>query len=201
MTKIKIAYAALVLGVTAGLAVYFYYIVQWLPYPYQIDFGEGFTVYLGKLFSEGVFRPELWDINQEPYITLMYGPVYPIFEAILIKIFGVSLTIGRALSVGSTLISCGVIYFIVREFTDKKWLAFIVAFLPLANPVLRDWSLMARVDMMGVMFSLLGIYFFTKGNRGDSFFNTWNILSISALIYEANIYSSFYSHFYLSIPL
>ena len=181
MVTVKTAYAALVLGVTAGLAVYVYYIVQWLPYPYQIDFGEGFTVYLGKLFSEGIFRPELWDINQEPYITLMYGPIFPIFEAILIKIFGVSLTIGRALSVGSTLILCGVIYFIVREFTNKKWLAFIVAFLPLCNPIIREWSLMARVEMVGLMFSLLGLYFFIKGNKKTPFLNKWNILSVMCL--------------------
>jgi len=140
------------------LAVLYYYIrdASWLlSYPHQMDFGEGFTMGISKLWAEGNWN---WDINQTPYLTMMYGPVFYMLTVPLIKVFGYSLMLGRIVEFGATIGSLVFILLIVKQLTKNWYVAMVTALLPLSIPIIRDWSFQARVDMLASMFSLAGVY-------------------------------------------
>lgn len=154
----------LAIVVITALCIFFgvYYAVgvaKWMPLANQIDFGEGFTMYVGKLWASGQWN---WNPNVEPYMTLMYGPVLPILLTPLIHLFGFSLALGRAVMIISTLITCGLLYLIALKLTGRRLYGVIAGLLPLANPIIKDWSLMARTDMLAVMFSVAGVYLFIR---------------------------------------
>jgi len=128
---------------------------EWLPYPNQIDYGEGLIIYIDKLWANGTWN---WDITTPPYIPLMYGIGLPLIAMPFIQIFGVHLVIERSIMFASTIIICVVLYLIVTRVTGKKVYGIIAGLLPLTQPIIRDWSLVARVDMLAVMFSITGFY-------------------------------------------
>ena len=129
--------------------------VKWIPYPNQIDYGEGLIMYINNMWATGTWK---WDLNISPYIPLMYGVTMPLLFAPLIKVFGSDLWLGRTVMFISTLIICWLLYLIAKRITGKKVYGIIAGLLPLTHPVIRDWSLMARVDMLAVMLSFVGFY-------------------------------------------
>ena len=151
-------------------ALYITSAIKWIPYPNQIDYGEGLIVYIDKLWANGTWN---WDINIPPYIPLMYGVGLPLIAMPFIKIFGVSLVIERSIMFASTIIICAGLYFIAKKATGKTIYGILGALLPLTQPIIRDWSLMARVDMLAVMFSFIGFCLAVKFRD-----NKWIYVSI-----------------------
>jgi len=129
--------------------------IKWIPYPNQIDYGEGLIMYTNNMWATGTWK---WDLSIAPYIPLIYGITTPILFIPLIKIFGSDLWVGRTVMVISTLIICWLLYLIVKRITGKRTYGIIAGLLPFTHPVIRDWSLMARVDMLAVMLSFVGFY-------------------------------------------
>jgi hypothetical protein len=143
-----------------GFAIYWIInVIHALQYPSQVDYGEGYIVYISHMFADGTWK---WDINTEPYLTTMYGVVYYVLMYPLIHIFGDGLWVGRLLSIIPTGISCVFTGLIVYHFTKNKLLAIIGCLLPLLHPIIRDWSVQARVDCLAVMFSIIGVWIAVK---------------------------------------
>lgn len=138
---------------------YLVFAQSWIVYPHSIDFGEGFVLNYARLWSIGAWN---WDITTPPYMTMVYGVGYPIMMQPLINIFGAELWLGRLVSVVSALVVCLMLYFIVKEITGRKLYGLIAAMLPATQPIFRDWSVMARVDMPAVMFDMIGFYIALK---------------------------------------
>lgn len=152
-----------------------------LLYPYQVDYGEGYIMYISKLFANGTWS---FDINTEPYLTLMYGTLYYVFITPLIHIFGDGLWVGRLLGIIPTGISCVFLGLIVYHFTKNKLLAVIGCLLPLLHPIIRDWSVQARVDCLAVMFSIIGIWIAVKYEKTRWF---WLSLVFFALAFHTKM--------------
>lgn len=66
------------------------------------------------------------------------------------------------ISVISALIACGFVYLIVKELTGSKLYGLLASLLPATQPIFRDWTPMARVDMPAVMFDIIGFYIVVK---------------------------------------
>ncbi len=147
---------SILLVVAIGFYIYYLYgAVRWIPYPNSTDYGEGFVMNYAKLWANGTWK---WDINMPPYLTMVYGVGFPILATPFVNLFGSELWVGRAMSFGASLVVCLLIYLIVQRLTGKKSYGLLAALLPATQPIFRDWSVLARVDMIAVMFDLLGFY-------------------------------------------
>ena len=133
--------------------------IKWIPYPNQIDYGEGYIAYINNMWVNGTWK---WDMSIPPYIPLMYGVGMPFIAYPFIQIFGNEFWIGRIIMVCSALVICFILYLIVKKATGKTVYGIIAGLLPLTQPIIRDWSLMYRVDMLAVMFSFIGFYLAIK---------------------------------------
>lgn len=141
------------------VSYYIYEAVTWIPYPHQIDYGEGFMMYINKMWAEGTWK---WDMGVPPYIPLIYGIGMPIVNMPLIKAFGAELWTGRLIMCMSTVVISVMFYLIIMRLNGNRLWALIGAILPFTQPTIRDWSLMARVDMLSVMFDVIGLYLFVR---------------------------------------
>ena len=143
--------------------------IQWIPYANQIDYGEGYNMYITKLWANGGWN---WDISQEPYLTLMYGPIFFMIMKPLINTFGLSFEIGRAVMAIATVISCVFCGLIVYQISKRKLLAAFAGLLPLVHPIVRDWGVQARVDPLAIMFSIIGIWWMIRFEKSRWFWAT-----------------------------
>ncbi len=146
----------------AAIGFYAYYLnnaIHWIPYPNSIDYGEGFVMNYAKLWANSSWK---WDVAVPPYLTMVYGVGFPTLALPFVKLFGAELWVGRAISFLSAVMVCFLVYLIVKVYTNKKSWALLAALVPATQPIFRDWSMMARVDMPAVMFDVLGLYLVIK---------------------------------------
>lgn len=132
-------------------------VVKWSPYPNQIDYGEGYLMYINNLWADGNWK---WDLTTPPFIPLMYGVVFPVVSFPFVKIFGGTLQAGRYVEVMALIVTCVFMCLIARRTTGKWIYGYIAGLLPFTQPIIRDWSLQYRVDMLAVMFSVIGVWAF-----------------------------------------
>lgn len=147
--------------VFAGLIIYVvFYLIQSLiiiTYPYQVSYPEGLILNQVKLLLEG--RQIYKDINDYPLIVTNYPPVYLLFCAGLVKFFGVSFAWGRLITFLAALFVVFLIYKILLPKT-KKEIAIVSALLFISSSYIYKDTPFMRVDMLGLLFSLLGFYIF-----------------------------------------
>jgi hypothetical protein len=158
---------ALIIICSYFLIRYIIFIVSWINFPAQLDFGESPNMYVAQLWANGQWK---WDISVFPYFTSVYPPVFFIITSLFIKIFGFSLVIGRIIEVVSYVGSMFILYLIAREFLKNKWLAIAIGMLPLSVCIIRDWSIMAKNDMLAIFFELIGILFVVKYKKSNWFY-------------------------------
>lgn len=165
-----------------GVAFYLYYLItalRWLTYPESIDFGEGFVMKYAEMWAAGTWK---WDITVPPYLTMVYGLGYPVLMVPDIKLLGSGIEVGRTGSFLSALAVSFLLYLIVRHLTGRKIFGLIAALLPATQPIFRDWSVMARVDMPAMMFEMAGLYLLIRFK--DS---RWVYLAIAPFIIAMTI--------------
>ncbi len=146
----------LAIFVVAGalLLIYLASAYSFLLYPFQIDYGEGFVLYFADVLSQG--QSLYKDISQRPYVSGLYPPLFPLICAGLMKIFGLSFAVGRALSFVAALLIALLIFAAVAR-PSQKQVATTSAILFLSSPFVFQWSLLYRVDTLGLLFSFLGV--------------------------------------------
>jgi len=142
------------------IALYLKFSVGMLQSTYQADYGEGFMWYLSSVLAHG--HNIYHSLNQSPYVTIDYTPIGYLVPALVIKIFGSSLAAGRTVSFVCSLLCSILIYFIVRRITDRKAPAFLASVFPLSIGFYGTWSMVFRVDMLGLFFTLAGIFIVVK---------------------------------------
>lgn len=169
----------MLLLVCLGYACYYVYeLVRWMPYHNQIDYGEGYMQYVNIMFANGTWS---WDLSTPPFVPLMYGIVEPLVVAPLINVFGNDLWVTRVVMCLSTAIISVMVYLIIHRMTGYKLWAIIGALIPFTQPVIRDWSFMARVDMLAVMFDIVGLYLFIR--LKDSRHVYWSIIPFTLAVF------------------
>lgn len=162
------------------LLLYLYHAFVSIIFPFQMDYGEGFTLNTVRILSNGGNIYPL--ITDKYFITSPYPPLYYLIYSLLVKISDISFSTGRLISVVSTLIVSYLIYLIVKIKTKRPVLGAISSLIFLLSPYTFYWSALARVDMLALLFSLLGIYFIFK-YKGEK----WIYLSV--LFFVLSVYT------------
>ncbi|MCX7995022.1 MAG: glycosyltransferase family 39 protein [candidate division WOR-3 bacterium] len=147
--------------VFAGLIVYAaFFLIQScliITYPYQVSYPEGLILNQAALLSRGenIYK----SINDYPFIVVNYPPVYLLLNAGLFKLFKVSFAPGRLITFLATISVCILIYKILLKKT-KKEVAVISALLFISSSYIFKDNPFMRVDMLGLLFTLLGVRIF-----------------------------------------
>ena len=150
-------------AVALGCVVTFLRVASAVPLPFHLDFGEG------PLLGTAVRVARGWGAypqpDKAPYVISPYGPIpYYIFAA-LVKLFGVAFTAPRLFIVASGVWCALLIALLVCYWTGSQAVGWAFGLLFLTRPALQDWLFIMRVDLMGLAFSLTGLYLFAKSRR------------------------------------
>jgi 4-amino-4-deoxy-L-arabinose transferase-like glycosyltransferase len=152
--------------------------------PYQYDYGEGFHWAISDTLSHG--QNVYHGLNEEPYVTMVYTPLYYLTSALGIKIFGSSLAMGRGLSLLCSILSCVLIFGIVKKITTRTIPAITAGCLPLTVGFFEFWSVMFRVDALALCFSLAGLFAVVKGIGNKTIY--WAVPLFLAAIFTKQSY-------------
>ena len=149
-------------GISCYLAIQFCLYIQYAAnmavFPYEVDSGEGLSLHRALSLSRGqnIYSP----IDRPPYTVANYPPIYDFILAAFFKIAGPGLLIGRLVSIISTLAAGFLIGLIIWLQTGKKISSVMGALLFFSSGWVTSWSVLSRIDMLALLFSLAGLFFF-----------------------------------------
>jgi hypothetical protein len=140
------------------LALFAWNSINTVRFPYGADYGEA---PLMDQVTRIENRETLYksNINEPPYVIANYPPLYPSWVAATNLIFNIPLfQAGRLTSVFFSVISGIIIGLFTAHLTGNKWCGVFSAALFWGQPFVLIWSSLARVDLMALAFSLLGLW-------------------------------------------
>lgn len=144
----------LVTGVVGALLA----ILQCFPLialPYQIDYGEG-------LLLDGALRvrhsqPLSPDPYAVPVVLHVYGPVSYAVASLALPDGTASFPAGRRMVLMCSVVLGLLVGAILRRLTGSWWIGLAIGLVLLALPAFRFWLYLLRADVIGVLFSTIGI--------------------------------------------
>jgi 4-amino-4-deoxy-L-arabinose transferase-like glycosyltransferase len=184
LTALIVALLPLIIGFVRYLMV----IQQTIPYPYELDYGEGVV---WQQMREIVAGHGFGRIDVFPSIVFNYPPVYHLVTAAFAGASGMDqLAAGRLLSAIATIAIGGMIALTVSHITKAdgggrlSWICGLIAGLLIFSmmPVLH-WSRFMRVDMLALFFSFAGLYF------GLRALNQPKSIHVAALFFVVAVYT------------
>jgi hypothetical protein len=175
--------ALLTLAVTAELMFFALHATHLLAYPYPLDYGEGPLLAQVNLLRAGTPIWRLYgDPGTPPYAVVNYPPVYHMLTALVATLVGDTLLAGRLVSLMATLAALAalwrltgerrpttnqqalgdrphVIHNITRSITRRSLIALrlLILLALLGLPIVREWAVVMRVDMLGLALGLWGL--------------------------------------------
>ena len=151
----------LMFGLLGILIMYFVFFL-WhsiilIFYPYRLTHGEVSLLFESVLLSRGenIYK----DMSISPYIVSLYTPIYPLLCSFLIKIFGSLYVGGRLISFFASILVGIFIFKITRLKSIRFEGAIFASLFFFASHFVFSWVPLARVDILGIMFSIIGIYY------------------------------------------
>ena len=155
----KTSYILLYFFIAIALLIFLVHNLTVLIFQYPLDYGEGPLLDQALRVVQG--KP-LYPINldQAPYVITNYPPIFILLNAFFVWIFGPSLLIGRLISFISTVLSAIFIGLIVGVVGNRKSKlpALAAASIFLIIPYVLEWASLFRIDMLGLMFTLCGLF-------------------------------------------
>jgi hypothetical protein len=163
------------LTMLVGVHLVFFAIRAWhvLTFPYPLDYGEGPLLAQVNHLRSGASLPHLYgDPAQPPYLVVNYPPVYLIVTSLVAPLLdwtlpgsATTLLAGRLVTFCATLICALLIWRLAvlsdtsirRTTPEQSGAALVVALAFLALPIVREWSALMRVDLLGVCLGLWGL--------------------------------------------
>lgn len=101
------------------------------------------------------------DDGYNPIVSL---PVLPLLQTVWFKVFGVSLSVARALTATCTVVVSFLVFLIARSEIDRRFV-WIAPFIVLGNYAIFAFSRLALLEMPMLMFMLLSIWLLLKSNN------------------------------------
>ena len=148
------------------LPLFLVMVAQRIGYAFAIDYGEGPLLRQVQYLHQGGTIATLYgDPGQMPFVVVNYPPVFLTVTSIFSWIVPI-ISAGRLVS---TLARIAIVVAIAQLnkplhasalATAARWLA---AATWLAIPIVREWSGVMRVDMLGVALGLWGVYLAWRG--------------------------------------
>ena len=125
-----------------------------LPYPFDLDQGEGYDLNAGWLLAQG--RPIYTDNASYPYFSSNYPPLYSLVVALGILGWGPSLLVGRAVSLAATL-GLGLLIFGGARRRGGTPAGLVAAGLFFLSNYVYHTTLLARVNALTAVLALAGV--------------------------------------------
>ncbi len=131
----------------------------------ELDYGEGTVLWQAQNLHD--LNAAVHPLGQYPYILFNYTPVYHCASLLAAHFMPSLLAAGRLVSVLSMLGICLIAFLIVSR-GSRHWSSLpcgLMAGLLLLHLPNASWSLLMRVDMMGVCFAFLGILLYLRSRE------------------------------------
>ncbi|MDX9753545.1 MAG: glycosyltransferase family 39 protein [bacterium] len=158
------ALTALVLAGAAFCALVFItHGVRLVLFPFDIDNSEGVLLYQGVRLAQGQFLYS--PLDAFPYLVDNYPPVYPLFLAAVFWLTGPVFWWPRLLSLVATLLTAVLLGAWIRRRTGEWAAAWLGGLAYLLFYHVYDWGALGRVDALGVLFAVSGLWVFARWGR------------------------------------
>jgi hypothetical protein len=151
------------LAAALGCLATLFTVVLAVPLPYELDFDEGLLLGVGVRVAHGLstYPPA----TELPYLINPLGPLPYYLAGLCVKLFGVSFTAPRILAVVSGIWCAALIALLVRHWGGAPHVSLGFGLLYLSRPLMTTWLPQFRVDLIGLAFSLTGLYLFARSRR------------------------------------
>ncbi len=151
----RFLYALVALGLALYAALTVWLVFSGMFFPYALDYGEGFVLWFTHLLANG--QP-IYNLPETAHITSNYPPVFMLLAAPYDALFGVTYVWGRWLSFAAAALLVAFIIRIVRGETRHWRAALLAGFFFFSSTFVYHWAPLFRVDMLGVTFSIAGVF-------------------------------------------
>jgi len=176
---------SIVLTMTAAgllLASLLYFNFQVIAAPYPHEYREGAIILTTQQLLNQI-NP--YSLAEQPQHTNFYGPLYNLLAYPGALIFGPTLAWHRTLSAIFIILSCGLLYLVLRREKVPRWLA-LVGSIIYYGQVTSLFSVIARPDSLGLFLFLSAV-----------FIPWWNNFRLRSLLLSAGLLVlSFYTKIY-----
>jgi hypothetical protein len=150
---------ALLIGCLIANFILFAWIgISVLMYPYGVNFGEAIMLDLAQRLIDGqaIYSTNL---QNPPFFFSNYPPFYPALMAATQVVTSLPLLfLGRAISLLSALASLVLLWKIAFKATGNLMAGLLAAGLFIGHPYVITWSILARMDLLALVFSLLSFW-------------------------------------------
>ena len=160
----KVYLSSICLIAIAKAGVYFWWLSQTISYPFQLDYGEGTVLWQMQHVSR--LSEAYGRITQYPYVAFIYPPLYHYTSWLLARLTGDLLSAGRLVSflaaIGISVVLGLTAYFSIPHRmgqTARTVGAILAGALPCGCEPMQ-WARYARVDMLGMLLTCIGISIF-----------------------------------------
>ena len=157
-TLTLLPYGLVVLALIAFIGyflIYTLYAIHLFQFPFDYDQGEGFELVDTILFSQGQWPYR--DINEYPFYSSNYPPLFHLVVVPLVWIFGPHYWTGRVVAYLGTIVTASVIGFAVQRETRRPWLAALSGLAFLASNYVYHVGPLFRQHLFMVMFETLAV--------------------------------------------
>jgi hypothetical protein len=185
-STIIIAYVGALLFLLLVNTVGFWYTaIRAVSVPYQLDYGEGIVLYQASKINDLqlAYKP----VDQYPYVVFHYPPLYHFVVRAVAPFTGSLIAAGRWVSVASGLLTelvIGILVFscLPRRLQRSGRLATAVSAALLANVLdVMRWTSLARVDMLAILLSFIGVAVFVLSGKDKAWQYLAFVFFIAAL--------------------
>lgn len=149
------------------LVQYVHVAVERIAYPFELEWNEGDIAVAAIRVAQG--KP-LYPDPEQGYVPYFYPPLYQILCGLLFKIFGASLTIGRAVSFIASLGMILVLALTIWNWTRDYYAATVAGLFYIAcYRVSGYWTDLMRVDSFAWLLSFTTICLLLNKNKPSAF--------------------------------
>ncbi len=148
-------WASALLLLAAHLALYVYYAVALMRFPFDYDQGEGFELVDTLMFSEG--RWPYRDVTHYPFYSSNYPPLFHVMLVPFAWLFGAGYWYGRLAGFLATLVTAGAIGWIVWREERARAVALAAGLAYLASNTVYHVGPLFRQHITMVMFEVLSV--------------------------------------------